>query len=179
MFAERVWGRGHVGKNGGMSRFVFLPVDSECDQLVKQKDTECGSGGGGGGSSLFQRESLRPSPESGWDERKKGAEYNIMNIMTNKGTFQPFVVAFLQPPRRPTRVWQLDSEWPRPGWIPLILLWIFPTFATKCFPLLSFTWNYCHTLEPRWRDTLSELWQITPYLNVNLSFFLCLNSVKL
>lgn len=32
-----------------MSRFVFLPVDSECDQLVKQRDTECGSGGGGGG----------------------------------------------------------------------------------------------------------------------------------
>lgn len=37
-----------MGKNGGMSRFVFLPVDSECDQLVKQRDAECGSGGGGG-----------------------------------------------------------------------------------------------------------------------------------
>lgn len=52
-----------------MSRFVFLPVDSECDQLVKQRDTECGSGGGGGGgggggvSNLFHRESLWPSSE--------------------------------------------------------------------------------------------------------------------
>lgn len=30
-----------------MSCFVFLPVDSECDQLVKQRDTVSGSGGGG------------------------------------------------------------------------------------------------------------------------------------
>lgn len=36
---EPVWGQGDVGKNGGMSRFVFLPVDSECDQLVKQRVT--------------------------------------------------------------------------------------------------------------------------------------------
>ncbi len=61
-----------------MSRFVFLPVDSECDQLVKQRDTECESGGGGGGgrgggggSSLFHRESLWPSSESERGERKK------------------------------------------------------------------------------------------------------------
>ena len=96
-----MWGQGDVGKNVGMSRFVFLPVDSECDQLVKQRDTDCGSRGTrgvrrerGGGSSLFHRETLWSSSESERGERN-GPGYNIMNIMTNKGTFESFVVAFL------------------------------------------------------------------------------------
>lgn len=53
--------RGDVGKNGGMSRFVFLPADSECDQLVKRRNTESGAGrgrkGGGGGVGV---QSLSP-----------------------------------------------------------------------------------------------------------------------
>lgn len=101
--AERVWGQGDVGKNGGMSRFVFLPVDSECDQLVKQRDPECGSGGGGGGREgggpipFTVRVCGRALSQSGMKE-KNWAGYNIMNIMTNKRTFQSFVVAFLWPP---------------------------------------------------------------------------------
>lgn len=87
-----------------MSRFVFLPVDSECDQLVKQRDTECGSGGGGGGDggggrggapiSFTVRVCGQALSKSRMKE-KNGAGYNIMNIMTNKRTFQSFVVAFL------------------------------------------------------------------------------------
>lgn len=50
------------------------------------------------GSTLFHRESLWPSTESERDERKKWAGYNIMNIMTNKRTFQSFVVVLLWPP---------------------------------------------------------------------------------
>lgn len=107
-----------------MSRFVFLPVDSECDQLVKQRDTECGSGGGGcggdgggrlgvgggvGGPSLFHRESLWPSTESERDEREKnGAGYNIMNVMTNKRTFQSFRGCF--PLTRATQLQRLHAE---------------------------------------------------------------------
>lgn len=48
-----------------MSRFVFLPVDSECAQLVKQRDTDCGSewgrkngGGWRRGGNLFHCETL-------------------------------------------------------------------------------------------------------------------------
>lgn len=86
-----------------MSRFVFLPVDSECDQLVKQRNTECGSGGGGGGGaggrgggpiSFTVRVCGRALSQGGMKE-KNGAGYNIMNIMTNKRTFQSFVVVFL------------------------------------------------------------------------------------
>lgn len=65
----------------------------------------------GWGSIRFHRESLWPSSESGRGGKEKerrreggrreggGAEYNVMNIMTNKRTFQSFVVPF--PPTSP------------------------------------------------------------------------------
>lgn len=110
-------GWGDVGKNGGMSRFVFLPVDSECDQLVKQRDTECGSGGGGvgwgeGGSNLFHRESLRPISESERDERKK-EEKNGGKLLHNEHNDKQkdFSVISGRFPQTPNNSdWRLDAE---------------------------------------------------------------------
>lgn len=97
--------RGDVGKNGGMSRFVFLPADSECDQLVKRRNTESGSGrgrkgiGGWGGPIAFTvRVFGRALSQEGVEKKRRGegrgGQYNITNIMTNKRTFQSFVVPF-------------------------------------------------------------------------------------
>lgn len=70
------------GKNGGMSRFVFLPADSECDQLAKRRNTEFGGWNGGGGwlaegrgvPNRFHRESLwlRLRVRKGWRRKGRG-----------------------------------------------------------------------------------------------------------
>lgn len=56
-----------------MSRFVFLPVDSECDQLVKQRDTVSGSGGRGrGGPIAFTVRVFGQALSQGGVKEKKG-----------------------------------------------------------------------------------------------------------
>lgn len=97
-----------VGKNGGMSRFVFLPVDSECDQLVKRRDTECGSGGGGGGGPIsFSRESLWPSFESERGEEKKWGRVQLNEHNDKQKNFSVICGRFTLTPNLVPR---LDTE---------------------------------------------------------------------
>lgn len=87
-----------------------MPVDSECDQLVKQRDTECGSGGGGGeggGSISFtvrvwgQALSQRGVKEKKWG----GLQHNEHNDKQKN-----FSVICGRFPQTPNPIQRLDTE---------------------------------------------------------------------